>query len=105
MLRRLFAVLKPAAACLMAGVLIWHFVEWAGPESGEVVVHVTKFPAEVAIDGQVTRVRAWHDSPLVRRLKFGRHRLELRVGGRLVYAEDFTTRRGESPVLTAHPRA
>src|SRR5262249_8611831 len=61
----LVAVAKGLGACVLGGWLLWQTAEHAGPQTSEVVVHVTESPVVVTIDGRSYPVSTWRDSPVV----------------------------------------
>jgi hypothetical protein len=95
------AVVKGLGACVLSGWLLWQIAERAGPQTSEVVVHVTEFPVVVTIDGRPYPVATWRDSPVDCELHIGPHELQMWRGDRLVYCESFRVRPGEGVVLTA----
>jgi hypothetical protein len=97
----LAAVAKGLGACVLSGWLLWQIAERAGPQTSEVVVHVTASPVVVTIDCRLYRVVTWRDSPVVCELRAGRHELRMWRGDRLVYQETFRVRPHEDVVLTA----
>src|SRR5262245_53051364 len=92
---------KCLGACVLSGLLLWQVAGRAGPESSEVVVHVTESPVVVTIDGQSYRVATWRDSPIACELPTGWHELRMWRGAQLVYQEAFLVRPGENVALTA----
>jgi hypothetical protein len=97
----LAAVAKGLGACVLSGWLLWQIAEHAGPQTSEVVVHVTESPVVVTIDGRSYPVATWRDSPVVCELCMGWHELRMWRGDRLVYQETFRVRPRENVVLTA----
>jgi hypothetical protein len=97
----LAAVAKGLGACVLSGWVLWQIAEHAGPQTCEVIVHVTEYPTVVTIDGRSYPVRTWRDSPIVCELRRGRHELRMWRGDRLVYQEAFQVRPGDNIILTA----
>jgi hypothetical protein len=97
----LTAVAKGLGACVLGGVMLWPITEQAGPQTSEVIVHVTEWPAVVTIDGRSYPVRSWWDTPIVCELRRGRHELRMWRGDRLVYQEAFQVRPGDNIIRTA----
>ena len=97
----LAAVAKWLGGVMLGGGLLWQVAEHAGPQTSEVVVHVTEYPVVVTIDGRSYPVATRRDSPLVCELRTGWHELRMWRGDRLVYQETFRVRFSDNTVLTA----
>src|SRR5262245_37581196 len=97
----LAAAAKCLGACGLGGLLLWQVAGRAGPQTSEVVVHVTEAPVVVTIDGRSYPVATWQDSPFSCELGMGWHELRMWRGAQLVYQEAFQVRPGENLVLTA----
>jgi hypothetical protein len=100
----LFSVFKTLLGLGLAWAL---FVEISreGKRACEVCVHVSAADVDVKIGEDIRHVSALQtDSPLVYQLKPGRHRLEVRRQGRLVYDENFEIDAGDDLILAAGER-
>lgn len=96
----LVAVAKVVGASVLSGCLLWQIAQRAGPQTNEVVVHVTEYPAMVKIDGRPYRVKDRWGTPFACPLHKGWHELEMWRGGRLVYREKFWVQLGENITMT-----
>lgn len=97
----LIAVARVLVAFVLSIVLLAEVVSRSGPQTSEVVVHLTEFPARLTIDGRSYPVSTLHESPIVSELGRGWHELRVWRDDRLVYREDFRVQPGENLVLTA----
>ncbi len=99
-----YAIGKPIAALVLGGIVLWQVALHAGPSSGQVIVHVSGTPAEVAIDDDVYRVETEHEGPLVCKLNPGRHTVRMLRSGRVLYLDEIHIMPGEDVVLAVWDR-
>jgi hypothetical protein len=94
-------MIKVVAGSLLAlSILVW-IEERCGPQTNEVVVHVTESDVEVTIGDQTYQIEDRPFAPIACNLAPGWHRLVMRRGDRILFEESFEVRLGENCVRVA----
>jgi hypothetical protein len=96
----LFIGLRNLAVIVLGGAVAWRVAEQAPANHGEVIVHVVEDGVDVSIDGDISRVNDWRDTPVVRELPPGPHWVSMIRDGTMLEARVFAVRPGDSVVLT-----
>ncbi len=92
---------KPTGALLLGGVILWHVALHSERPECRAIVHITTFPADVAVDEARYRVESLDQTPIVCELRPGRHVARMMRDGRALYQEEFQVAAAEEIILTA----
>lgn len=94
-------LLNHAGRFLLGVGALWWVVMHAGPRTGTAIVHVTEPRVVVSVGGTTFVVGQEAPTALVCDLPAGEHRLIVKRGETVLYAETFRIRGGEERILAA----
>ncbi|WP_422929461.1 hypothetical protein [Singulisphaera sp. PoT] len=90
-----------AIGSMVAILWLWWVVAHVGPQTGNVLIHVTEPGVALNLDGKVSYLADVTDTPIAFDLPAGDHRLTMYRGEEILYTEAFRLARGEERILTA----
>ena len=92
---------RRVAALAIGGLILWQVADKAGPQCGEVVVHIAEPGVEVYVDGSLLAYQADVLQPIQETMRSGRHTLTMKRGKTTLYEETFTLEGGGVAILSA----
>jgi hypothetical protein len=100
----LLNVVNILASFTLAIAVLWYVAENSGLLYGAAYIHLSVTPSDVLVDGVSYHVATTMDVPIVCKLAPGKHLLQLKQNGRLLYEQEFTLKKGERVPLACFDR-